>query len=530
MLTLETTRRAMRSRPGAAVLDAAIAVTILVLATNWGTWYWNKSLAIGRHPSFYQLYFEPAVMVACGKGFVVAQPQVPSMGRFLAEQAETFDCADIPAGTKLVGDQLFQGANRYLMTAAGLTWRVRGISFRNLGPLAGALFGVAITAVYGIFRLGMGRVLSALLAWLVSVSTLQLGNLPNILDYSKAPFILLLIFMTGWLVRMRPSWRRVLATSLAAGAVLGIGYGFRTDVLIAVPAFVMTLLLFVDAGWRSRLRYAVAGGLAFFATFYVVGWPVISTVQRTWSCQWHTVILGLGDGYTHDLGLESAPYDWLAGLTDEFVHAATTSYAARLQPGVKAIEYCSPEYGEVTRAYMFDVVRHTPGDILVRAYASSLRMTQLPLRWRFPPMPHLAVDYYKLRKALTTRAQDAGIFLVLAALFLVTSYSLRLGLFLVGVLLYFGGYPAIQFSNRHFFHFEVITWWAFGFLVQQLGSALVRVVRHQPPALPTAAAMRRSALALSGVFVALVISLWLARPGAQAVAATGPTASSGGAP
>src|SRR5437868_5024792 len=141
MMALEVIRRHLRSRLGGALMDVAIAVTVFLAATNWGTWYWNRSLALGRHPFFYQLYFEPAVMVACGKGFVVAQPQIPSMGRFLAEQAETFDCADITADTKLVGDRLFQSANRYLMTAVGMTWRFSRISSRTLGPLAGALIG-----------------------------------------------------------------------------------------------------------------------------------------------------------------------------------------------------------------------------------------------------------------------------------------------------------------------------------------------------------------------------------------------------
>lgn len=509
--TLESVRRAVRSRAGAVLLDAAIAVTILIAATNWGTWYWNRSLALGRRPFFYQLYFEPAVMVACGKGFVVSQPQVPAIGAFLSEQTQSFDCSQIPAGTTLRSENLFQNAYRYLMMATGMTWRVTGISFQRLAPLAGVLFGVAITAAYGLFRLGMGRVISALLAWVLSVSTLQVGNLPHILDYSKAPFILLLFFLTGLLVRMRPSWTRVLLTSAAAGVVLAVGYGFRSDPIIVVPAFVAGLVLFLDADWRRRLQYAAGGCVAFFAAFYIVGWPVIAGVQRTWNCQWHTGILGLGGGYTKELQLEPAPYDWLAGFTDEFVAVDATSYVARVHPGTKPIEFCSPEYGNATQAFMFDVVRHTPGDIVVRAYASALQMVQLPLRWRFAPMPHLATDYYKLKKAIAKRTQDAGVFLVVAAVVLVTAYSLRLGLFLIGFLLYFGGYPAVQFSNRHFFHLEFITWWAIGFLVQQAASRAVAALRGRALPLPSPESWRRAGLVTGGVFVALFVSLWVAR-------------------
>src|ERR1051325_11674491 len=104
-------------------------------------------------------------------------------------------------------------------------------------------------------------------------------------------------------------------------------------------------------------------------------------------------------------------------------------------------------------------------------------MVQLPLRWRKPPMPHVATDFYKVRSALTSHATDAGLFIVLAAVFLIAAYSLRLGLFVIGFLLYFGGYPAVQFGNRHFFHLEFITWWALGFLLHQLwrwGAARMR--------------------------------------------------------
>jgi hypothetical protein len=58
-----------------------------------------------------------------------------------------------------------------------------------------------------------------------------------------------------------------------------------------------------------------------------------------------------------------------------------------------------------------------------------------------------------------------------AALLLTSLVSVRLAFFLVFFLFYFGGYPAIQFANRHYFHLEFIAWWAFGFVVHQLASA-----------------------------------------------------------
>ncbi len=510
-VTMQTLRQLWASSRVQAMVEAAIVASILIWAGNWGTWYWNQSLALGRHPFFYQLYYEPAVMVACGKGFVVAQPQVPAMTKFLTEQTAEFDCKDIPADAKLGTDGLYQGSARYIMTTVGWTWRIVGVSWRRLGPVAGVLFGMTIAAAYGIFRLGMGRVIAMVLAWVLSLSTLHLANLPNIRDYSKAPFALILIFLLGLLVTHRPSWKRVVGISVAYGVVMGIGYGFRTDLLINIPAFLLTVFLFLDANVRKRLAFGAVAAAVCMTTFYVSAWPIISAVNRTWGCQWHTAILGLGDDNTHDLQLEATPYDWLDGYTDEFAFATATSYAARLEPGVKHIEYCGPDYDRVTSAFMLDIARHAPADFIVRAYASSLQMVQLPLRWRKPPIPHMATDFYRMRMAMTAHAQDAGIVLVAVAVFLVAAANIRLGIFLIGFLLYFGGYPAVQFGNRHFFHLEFITWWAFGFLLQQVVTAIVARARKQPHPAFAPGAVRRASLVLGGSVVALWAVLAVAR-------------------
>jgi hypothetical protein len=55
-----------------------------------------------------------------------------------------------------------------------------------------------------------------------------------------------------------------------------------------------------------------------------------------------------------------------------------------------------------------------------------------------------------------------------AAFVLAVSWSrLRLALFASFVILYFGGYPAIQFGVRHFFHLEFIGWAILAFLVER---------------------------------------------------------------
>src|SRR4029077_2797526 len=146
--------------------------------------------------------------------------------------------------------------------------------------------------------------------------------------------------------------------------------------------------------------------------FYATARPVIESVRHSWDCQWHTTVIGLNDLMTRDLQLRTSVYDWFPGFSDDLVYATATSYAARVRPGIGHIEYCGHAYDAATRSFMLDVASHTPADFLVRAYASALQMVQLPFRWRDAPMPHVAVDYYRIRKTITTSTQTAGLCLV----------------------------------------------------------------------------------------------------------------------
>src|SRR5262249_9291037 len=197
---------------------------------------------------FYQSYFEPAVMIACGKGFVISQPQVPAIGEFLAQRAPTVSCDAIPAGTALGTQYLYQGAWRYLMDGVGLTGRLRGVSWNQLGPLYGLLYAATLTAFYATFRLGMSPALAILGVAALATSRLHLAYFPILRDYAKAPFTLILIFLLGLLVARAPSRKNVIGAAAAYGIVLGLGYGFRTDFLAEIPIFFITLFLFLPGG------------------------------------------------------------------------------------------------------------------------------------------------------------------------------------------------------------------------------------------------------------------------------------------
>jgi hypothetical protein len=488
--------------------DGVVGLLIFLCAGIGGTLYWNRTNTVPL-PFFYQSYFEPSVMIACGKGFVVAQPPVPAVATFLAQKVDRLSCDQIPPGTVVGTEGLYQGAWRYLMYAVGLAWRVLGISWSGLGPLFGTLFAVTAVALYGIFRLGMSPPLALLGVVLLSISRLHLTYLPILRDYAKGPITLVLIFLLGLLVARRAAWKGVLAIAAAYGVVLGIGYGFRTDFLVNIPAFFLTLALFLEGGvFRNIALKAVAGAVC-IAAFLVAGWPIISSVVRSGGCQWHTALLGFSWDFSRELGLEEPSYEFNRRYSDNFTYATVTSYTARARPGVGHIEYCQPEYDAATGRFLVELVKRFPADMIVRAYASVLRIVELPLAWK--PVPPRDIDASPYDAPGPEPSRGIGLAVVVLAIGLASVASLRLGLFLLFFLLYFGGYPTIQFDARHYFHLEFITWWAAGFVLQSAISdawPLVRT-RHWTPALTTS--IRRAALMLTGCAVALVVTLWAAR-------------------
>src|SRR5262245_15955166 len=233
--------------------DAAIALLLFAGSAIGGSAYWKSAVSRGQ-PFYYQHYFEPAVMVACGKGFFVARPQVDAMVPFLWRQADRFSCDAIPADAPLGTRDMYQGSWRYLMYAVGLTWRVVGISWSALAPLFGLLFGATIAAAYAVLRLGMSPFVARLGALALTQSNLHLSYMPHLRDYSKAPFTLALLFLLGLLVTGETTARRVLGLSALYGAVLGFGYGFRTDLLADLPPLLLALFFFMKGGVLGNMR------------------------------------------------------------------------------------------------------------------------------------------------------------------------------------------------------------------------------------------------------------------------------------
>jgi hypothetical protein len=460
----------LRGRLGNAVVIALLFVS----ASVWGTVYWNRSLQAGRQPGFYQSYFEPAVMLVCGRGFLLAHPPVPAVVDFLEMKTDHLSCADIPPSTGVSDYGLYQKTWLYLMLTVALTWKLLGISWSGMGPLFGVLFGATIVAVYGILRIGLSRPVAIAGAGVLAVSAIHLQNLPHLRDYAKAPFTLALIWLLLTMAALPPAWRRLPVIAGVYGLILGIGYGFRTDFLVEIPVFFCVLFAFVPGGWRRHLPLKFASAAVCLAVFAGVSWPVISAVRRGGGCQWHAGLLGLTDPFNESLMIAPGPYSFGQEYSDNVVYAITTGFARRVQPGVGHIDYCSPEYDVVSGRYLATLATTFPGDFVTRTFASIEQIMRVPFRWNDTPLPGFARVLYRIRLVVLLPFRGTGAIFVGLAIAFLAAVELRLGLFALFIVLYFGGYPMLQFGVRHYFHLEVLIWLAIAFVVEQI----VRRVRQ----------------------------------------------------
>jgi hypothetical protein len=145
--------------------------------------------------------------------------------------------------------------------------------------------------------------------------------------------------------------------------------------------------------------------------------------------------------------------------------------------------------------------------MIVRAYASALRIVELPFSWDEAP-----IGSFEGQAPDSLGLHRFGLALVVAAIALATAASVRIGLFMLFFVVYFGGYPAVQFQTRHYFHLEFITWWAAGFVVQSAIHGLHLLIAERRLWNPNmTAAVTRTVAVFGGSIAVLALVLWVAR-------------------
>lgn len=467
--------------------DLITATILFCLSLAFGIFYLSR---LESYPNFYQHYFGPSVMLACGQGFVepVSEQAQTPLKRFLSvalTETQTVEsspkqltCEDLPVNLLKKKPHAFQATTRYLLAVVAFVWMLTEISWPALTPLFGLLFALTVTLAYAIFRLGMGRWLAIAGALMMMISTLHLTYLPHLRDYAKAPFILALILIVGWLVTWPLKRSTVLTLAGAAGVVLGVGLGFRADLLINILPFGCVLFLFLPGSVLANLKLKFTALLLFLGTFVLVGWPIIAAYQSG-NNLWHVILLGLTTRFDQELGVTGSIYEYGYLFNDTYVNVMVNSYASKALDQSVLLPISSKGYEQATLQYFLEVVKNFPADLVIRGYASILKILNLPVETFYVGNPPVGFEHgffsnlYTWRFLILSPLYHAGLLCTALALLILSTTRMRLAVFLLFFILYFGGYPMLEFQPRNYFHLEFMGWWAIGFVVSQVSQFIL---------------------------------------------------------
>lgn len=431
----------------------------------------------GIKPFFYQNYYEPAIRVACGQPFEIDMNGALSkdMLAFLKVERESLSCDAVQPSVNPNANPPTRIWYHLLVTVAAV-WKISGISWAAIDGLAAFMLSLGAISVYGIFRLWMPAPIAIGLAVLSMLPGLK--YLLFLRDLSKVPFILAALFVAALLGCRALSRGQLLTVMVAAGLWLGIGYGFRPDVLIGIPLIAVIAVFLRPGPVKENWAGGVLGAMLMSGAFVLAAAPLFSAfTSEVSSCHWHFSILGLSDAHTKLLGLQPGDISWLSHYDDNVLFRAVESYAERAL-SAPPVGYCSAMYDQVSKVMYLDSIATLPAEFLVRALAAAWHVIGFGF-WGLPviesggPIGSLASEFRPV-------IRGAWLILWAAVVLTVLSRNVRLGLFACFSLAYLCAYPIVQFDTRHYFHLAFLTWIPVGLAVGWLWRCWGRTVGVVP--------------------------------------------------
>ncbi len=395
--------------------------------------------------------FVPAVMIAAGRGFYVTDiDAVPGLRAFVDYQSTRFDVAAIPEEVVLETPGRGYQWLRYMLYSVGYIWKIFGVSWKVLAILILVMLCVSSIAVYGISRLAMPAPWSLFVALAFTWNSAVYTQMHLFRDFSKAPFILVVVFLLTRAVSRRLAWKEYLCTAALIGFIAGIGMGFRSDMLILVPLSIIVLLTCRLKPAQYVHVFRPAAAMLLILVFIVSGFPVLRSHASASFETGHDFLLGFSSRCKQEMGtLVPGSYEkqylshdtYTAWSTMASAYDGITMDPAELQQALKG------EHGglnEVVESYIHTLISIFPADLLTRAYAAVLRCTVGLGSSEIPP----AFIF-----------ESSGLLFTLCGLLFVAATDFWLAWQIVLMLCLFCGYTSLQFGLRHAFHTSFVPYW-----------------------------------------------------------------------
>lgn len=451
--------------------DLFAAVTLAWLAALTGMAY-LLSPGGDKLPTLPPYFCSSAVTLACGRGFIFPEPgSIPALNEFLDYKTPVFTPDQLPAEFPTWEHAVFRETHQYFLYLLGAVWWLFGISWQTMKLLLAFFFVVSVLLVYGIFRLGMGRLLSAAGALIFMLSPLVLTALPMPRDLSKVPWLLAALLVMGVLVK--GSWRRwpYLGMSALLGLIIGVGLGFRQDLLICIPPALVVVLFLARGAARLPVFLRLAAGAALIACFYVPASPILRATDRVGTLAYHNVMNGMATFSDECMGVGPASYEVMYCINDNYSHAVRTSYVRRVLDFKGAIHNEGYAAAWAGRQFVLEVLRTFPADQVVRVLSAVryfLGDAVVHLQTHATSDEPLVAHAACLLGPIAAHMKQFGVIYAVAAFVLMGFLDVRAAIGAVFLLLFFTGYPVIQFQPRHVFHLVFAPYWVSGFVLHVL--------------------------------------------------------------
>jgi len=451
----------VRSKWARVALDVVLAVAVFA----GGDRIAHRYLSAAQVPTFIYWELKPAVMFACGYGFMQPGAPTPAVDEFIYRKRDSIGCREFAWGGAPSPPIGIAHANRYSLYGAAWAMRFRGVTWETLDAYLAFLFGISMAFIYGIYRMAAGRVLA--IAGVIAVGCSPgLMEIVTLRDFIKLPCFTALWLVLAWVVRdgLRRGALATVIPMIVGGGLLGLGIGLRMDALVFLPVFVAVVLLAVPGFTRRPLLLKSVASAAFVAMFVITGRPILTAISSG-SNSAHVVVLGLMTPFDRGLAIDPAPYDIGAQYSDGYAYTVIVSDALLSQGEQLPINLGSADYDRVGGTLLRNLALTFPSDVISRAVGATWQIFRYPFDWRIRDMSEKMPVFQESpflkrvmewRTWLLTPFAERELAVTLFVLALATAFNWRLGVLGLALILYFCGYSMLQFSRRHMFHLDVI--------------------------------------------------------------------------
>ncbi len=372
--------------------------------------------------------------------------------------------------------------NSGISAVLGYWWRFIGFPSWDYVYYLLAIFGASTTLLsYFLFRCFCGRIWATVLLIPTVFYPLNIEfHLSELRDGSRAIFVIGTLLLLALIVRPGWRWKKIFLLAITGGALLGAGYGFRTDFLLPLAWTVPVVCCCVGGGIKRLWQKKVVFLLVFFAWF-------VGSSSYIWLNH-----LDQGHGFPHvmyigmnqprdevNFKISRLYYKWCPIGIDWY--GDTSMRAAAWYRNGEICTLHTPAWDKAGQEELVRLVRHFPYDFSTRCLLASKKIMELPSSNYFSARSEMPFKW--LCKGVAEFlpkhfSRQFWLIMTVVAVFLVWLSNWRRGLLLTLLILAVSGVYAGQFQTRHYFYLYFIPLLATGFICSLGWRLLGLVLRH----------------------------------------------------